>query len=162
MKSTEIHLIERPVGMPEDRHFRAVSVDVPAPAEGEVQVRDLYMAVDPAMRGRMLDARSYVPPFALDAPMEGPALGEVLDSRHPDFRSGDPRLFTENPQFQTIAHPSGLSYPAAGPAATLAGEERGAIAPAPRLGAHTDEVLMTILGMDDGEIAKLRDRRIVA
>ncbi len=89
MKSTEIHLVERPVGMPGPHHFRAVTVDLSAPADGEVQVRNLYMAVDPAMRGRMYDAKSYVPPFALDAPMEGTAVGEVLASAHPDFRPGD-------------------------------------------------------------------------
>lgn len=76
--------------------------------------------------------------------------------------NGDRRLFTENPQFQTIVHPSGLTYPAAGPAATLAGEERGTIVPAPRLGADTDEVLMTILGMSSGQVAQLRDKGVVA
>lgn len=76
--------------------------------------------------------------------------------------AGDPRLFTANPQFQTIAHPSGLSYPAAGPAATLAGEDRGRIVPAPRLGAQSDEILASILGLDSGQIADLHDRGIVA
>ncbi|MGE4412060.1 MAG: CoA transferase [Sphingobium sp.] len=76
--------------------------------------------------------------------------------------TGDPRLFTENPQFQTIRHPSGLSYPAAGPAATLAGEDRGAIIAAPRLGEHTDEVLMSVLGLGSGQVADLHDRGIVA
>ncbi len=76
--------------------------------------------------------------------------------------TGDERLFTANPQFQTIDHPSGLRYPAAGPAATLAGEQRGTIVAAPRLGAHTDEVLMTVLGMSSAQVADLHDRRIVA
>lgn len=89
MQSTEIHLIERPEGMPEPAHFRSVAVDLPPPAAGEVQVRNLYMAVDPAMRGRMLDAKSYVPPFALNAPMEGPAIGEVIASNHAEFEPGD-------------------------------------------------------------------------
>ncbi|MBP6111424.1 MAG: NADP-dependent oxidoreductase [Sphingobium sp.] len=89
MKSTEIQLVERPSGMAEARHFRTVTMDVAPPAAGEVQVRNLYMAVDPAMRGRMYDAKSYVPPFALDAPMEGPAIGEVMLSEHPDFQPGD-------------------------------------------------------------------------
>lgn len=74
----------------------------------------------------------------------------------------DTRLFTENPQFQTIAHPSGLNYPAAGPAATLAGEARGAVCAAPRLGQHTDEVLATVLGLDSGAIAALHDKGLVA
>ena len=76
--------------------------------------------------------------------------------------TGDARLFTENPQFQTIAHPSGLSYPAAGTAATLAGEARGAVVAAPRLGLHTYEVLATVLGLDGGAIARLHDRGLVA
>ena len=75
--------------------------------------------------------------------------------------TNDARLFTENPQFQTIAHPSGLSYPAAGTAATVAGEARGAVVAAPRLGQHTDEVLATILGLDSGAIARLHDKGLV-
>ena len=73
----------------------------------------------------------------------------------------DARLFTENPQFQTIAHPSGLSYPAAGTAGTLGGEPRGPVVAAPRLGQHTDEVLATILGLDSGAIARLHDTGLV-
>ncbi len=75
--------------------------------------------------------------------------------------TGDPRLFTANPQFQTITHPSGLSYPAAGPAATLAGLARDALRPAPRLGEHTDQVLAEVLGLSSGEIGVLHDRRVV-
>lgn len=89
MQSKEIHLIERPLGMPNPSNFTSVIVEVPPPNDGEIQVRNLYMAVDPAMRGRMNDAQSYVPPFALNAPMEGPAIGEVLISNHPDFKAGD-------------------------------------------------------------------------
>jgi 2-methylfumaryl-CoA isomerase len=73
----------------------------------------------------------------------------------------DARLFTENPQFQTIGHPSGRTYPAAGPAATLGGEARGPVVAAPRLGQHTDEVLATILGLDSGAIARLHDKGLV-
>ncbi|MGC4250653.1 MAG: NADP-dependent oxidoreductase [Sphingobium sp.] len=89
MQSREIHLKRRPVGdtVPED--FATVTRDLPPPAAGEVQVRNLWMAVDPAMRGRMNDAKSYVPPFALDAPMEGPAIGEVTASNDPGFAPGD-------------------------------------------------------------------------
>ena len=76
--------------------------------------------------------------------------------------TGDPRLFTQNPQFQTIRHPSGLDYPAAGPPATLAGVERDDLRPAPRLGQHTDEVLASVLAMDSGAIGALHDRGVVA
>jgi 2-methylfumaryl-CoA isomerase len=74
----------------------------------------------------------------------------------------DRRLFTENPVFQTIANPSGLTYPASGPAGTLAGEPRGAIAPAPKLGQHTDQVLAEVLGLASGEIGRLHDAGLVA
>jgi 2-methylfumaryl-CoA isomerase len=74
----------------------------------------------------------------------------------------DARLFTANPVFQTVTHPSGLTYSAAGPAATLAGEPRAPLAIAPRLGQHTDEVLASVLGLDSGTIARLHDKRLVA
>ncbi|CAN5461290.1 2-methylfumaryl-CoA isomerase [soil metagenome] len=76
--------------------------------------------------------------------------------------TSDARLFTANPVFETIAHPSGLTYPGAGPAATLAGEPRGPVVAAPRLGQHTDEVLATVLGLDSGAIARLHDTGVVA
>lgn len=75
---------------------------------------------------------------------------------------GDARLFTANPQFQTITHPSGLTYPAAGPAATLMGEARGAVRAAPTLGADTDAVLSEVLGLDSGAIGRLHDAGLVA
>lgn len=75
---------------------------------------------------------------------------------------GDARLFTANPQFQTITHKSGLTYPAAGPAATLAGEARGLLRPAPQLGADTDAVLAEVLGLASGAIGKLHDEGLVA
>lgn len=75
---------------------------------------------------------------------------------------GDARLFAANPQFQTITHKSGLTYPAAGPAATLAGEMRGPVRPAPQLGADTDAVLAEVLGLASGAIGKLHDEGLVA
>lgn len=74
----------------------------------------------------------------------------------------DPRLYKGNPLFQTLAHPSGLTYPAPGAAATIPQDERGPVAPAPRLGQHTDEVLAQVLGLSDGQIAGLHDRGVVA
>ncbi|MEI6485700.1 MAG: CoA transferase [Sphingomonadales bacterium] len=75
---------------------------------------------------------------------------------------GDARLFTQNPVFQTVAHKSGLTYPAAGPAATLAGEARGPVRAAPQLGADTDLLLAEVLGLASGAIGKLRDKGLVA
>jgi 2-methylfumaryl-CoA isomerase len=74
----------------------------------------------------------------------------------------DDSLFAANPVFGRAAQPSGLDYPVAGPAATLAGEPRGAPTPAPKLGANTDEVLAELLGMSSGEIGRLHDAGLVA
>jgi 2-methylfumaryl-CoA isomerase len=76
--------------------------------------------------------------------------------------AADDALFAANPVFGRAAQPSGLDYPVPGPAATLAGEPRGAPAPAPRLGADTDEVLADLLGLSDVEIGRLYDAGLVA
>ncbi|MBI1197746.1 MAG: carnitine dehydratase [Phenylobacterium sp.] len=74
----------------------------------------------------------------------------------------DRRLYKDNPIFETIRHPSGLDYPAPGAMGTIPQDARQAVAPAPRLGQHTDEVLAEVLGMDGAEIARLHDAGIVA
>jgi 2-methylfumaryl-CoA isomerase len=71
-------------------------------------------------------------------------------------------VFRSNPVFEELRQPSGLSYPAAGPAATLAGMPRDHLMPAPQLGEHTDDVLSALLGLGDGEIARLHDRGVIA
>jgi 2-methylfumaryl-CoA isomerase len=74
----------------------------------------------------------------------------------------DATLFGDaNPVFGRAAQPSGIDYPVPGPAATLAGKPRGAPAPAPRLGADTDEVLADLLGLSNGEIGRLHDAGLV-
>jgi NADPH-dependent curcumin reductase CurA len=78
MKSREVQLAARPVGEPKASDFRLVEVEVPDPGPGELLVRNEWMSVDPYMRGRMNDVQSYVPPFALGAPLEGGAVGEVI------------------------------------------------------------------------------------
>lgn len=85
----EIQLASRPEGAPTPENFRLVEVAVPEPAEGQVKVRNLVMSVDPYMRGRMNDVKSYVPPFALDAVLDGGAVGEVVASASPDLQPGD-------------------------------------------------------------------------
>ncbi len=85
----EIHLVARPSGVPSDDDFRTVSVDLPDPGDGEILVRNTVLSVDPYMRGRMNDVKSYVPPFALDAPLEGGAVGEVVESRDQSLKPGD-------------------------------------------------------------------------
>jgi NADPH-dependent curcumin reductase CurA len=76
----EIHLASRPTGWPTHDNFRTVEVELPDPGPGEVLVRNTFLSVDPYMRGRMNDVKSYVPPFALDAAMDGGAVGEVVAS----------------------------------------------------------------------------------
>jgi NADPH-dependent curcumin reductase CurA len=76
----EIHLASRPVGWPSHDDFRVVETELGDPGPGQVLVRNTFMSVDPYMRGRMNDRRSYVPPFRLDAPLEGGAVGEVVAS----------------------------------------------------------------------------------
>ncbi|MFG1870907.1 NADP-dependent oxidoreductase [Micromonospora arborensis] len=85
----EIHLASRPVGWPTESTFRLVETDVPTPGPGQIVVRNQYLSVDPYMRGRMNDVKSYVPPFALDAPLDGAAIGEVVASEAADIAVGD-------------------------------------------------------------------------
>ena len=89
MESREIRLVKRPVGMPQASDFEEATVAVLAPGPGEVTVRNLFMGVDPAMRGRMSDAKSYVPPFELGVAMEGSSIGEVIASQADGFKPGD-------------------------------------------------------------------------
>src|ERR1700761_353810 len=70
---------------------------------------------------------------------------------------GDPRLYKDNPAFETVRHPSGLSYPAPGAMATIPQATRAPVQAAPRLGQHTDEVLAEVLGMGGAEIGRLHD-----
>jgi NADPH-dependent curcumin reductase CurA len=87
--SREIRLKSRPIGMPTADNFELVSVPVPDPAPGEVQVKNLWMTVDPYMRGRMIDRPSYVPPFKLGEALQGGAIGEVAASNDPRLKPGD-------------------------------------------------------------------------
>lgn len=76
----QIVLAQRPDGWPTDADFRLESADLPDLGPGEVLVRNTVMSVDPYMRGRMNDVKSYIPPFQIDAPLDGGAVGEVIAS----------------------------------------------------------------------------------
>ena len=88
-RGREIRLAARPTGEPTPADFALVEVDVPDPAPGEVLVRNLVMSVDPYMRGRMNDVKSYVPPFALGAVLDGGAVGVVIASTVASHAVGD-------------------------------------------------------------------------
>lgn len=87
--SREIRLKSRPEGTPTAANFELASVDVAAPGAGEVLVRNLWMSVDPYMRGRMYDRASYVPPFQIGEVLQGGALGEVVASNADGLVKGD-------------------------------------------------------------------------
>ena len=84
----EIHLAARPTGAPKPSDFRLVETELPQPGPGQIVVRNTWLSVDPYMRGRMNDAKSYVPPFSLDAPLDGGAVGEVVASESADVPVG--------------------------------------------------------------------------
>jgi len=85
----EVHLISRPQGVPTLENFEVVETEVAAPGTGEILVRNLWLSVDPYMRGRMNQSESYVPPFELGKPMEGGCVGEVIESKNEKFSVGD-------------------------------------------------------------------------
>ena len=85
----QIHLISRPSGMPTKANFKLVEVELPAPTDGEVLVKNLYMSVDPYMRGRMCENAVYAEAYALDSVMYGGAVGEVIESADPSLQAGD-------------------------------------------------------------------------
>lgn len=84
-----IALASRPVGAPTDENFRLETGPVPTPGDGEVVVRVHYMSLDPYMRGRMDDAKSYAAPVPIGGTMEGGGVGEVIASDSPAFKPGD-------------------------------------------------------------------------
>ena len=83
------HLMSRPQGLPTDENFALKEIELPPLADGMVRVRNSWLSVDPYMRGRMNDVKSYVPPFQIDQPMEGGAVGEVVESKAEGFAAGD-------------------------------------------------------------------------
>ena len=83
------HLMSRPQGLPTEENFALKEIELPPLSDGMVRVRNSWLSVDPYMRGRMNDVKSYVPPFQIDQPMEGGAIGEVVESKADGFAPGD-------------------------------------------------------------------------
>jgi len=84
-----IILNKRPEGKPSLDNFKIVEEDKPTIKEGEMLLKTTYVSVDPYLRGRMSEAKSYVPPFKLHEPMQSGVVAEVIESQHPDFKRGD-------------------------------------------------------------------------
>ncbi|HEX8527562.1 NADP-dependent oxidoreductase [Allosphingosinicella sp.] len=99
------HLSSRPVGLPTADNFELKEAPLPDLEEGMVRVRNEWLSVDPYMRSRMNDVKSYVPSFQLGEPMEGGAVGKVVESRSPHLEEGE-----------TVFHMLGWREEAAGPA----------------------------------------------
>jgi NADPH-dependent curcumin reductase CurA len=89
ISSHEIRLASRPMGMPTADNFALVQTELKPLQDQQVLVRNLYMSVDPYMRSRMNEGKSYVPPFHLGKPLDGSAVGEVIESRAQEFKPGD-------------------------------------------------------------------------
>ena len=100
------HLVSRPSGLPDMSNFELKETGLPDLEEGWVRVENKWLSVDPYMRGRMNDVKSYVPPFQIGEPLQGGAVGKVVESRSPDLAVGD-----------TVFHMAGWREAAAGPAA---------------------------------------------
>ena len=89
MRNRQIVLKAYPEGMPKESDFSLVEGEAPAPKEGEVLVRTVYLSLDPYMRGRMTQRRSYSPPWKLGAVCEGGTVGQVVASKDKAFAEGD-------------------------------------------------------------------------
>ncbi len=87
--SREIRLASRPSGIPAADNFTIAETTLAPLEKGQVMVRNLFMSVDPYMRGRMNDRKSYVPPFEIGKALDGGAVGEVIESRSSGFNAGD-------------------------------------------------------------------------
>ena len=85
----QVRLKSRPSGIPQAEHFEIVEAPVPDPSDGQVLVRNIYLSVDPAMRGWVSAVANYAEPVALGAVMRSGAVGRVEESRSADFHAGD-------------------------------------------------------------------------
>ena len=89
MKNKQILLASRPQGVVEESHFRIVESEIPKAGEGEFVMRAYYLSLDPYMRGRMDNEKSYAAKAEIGAVMVGTAVGEVIESKHEKFKVGD-------------------------------------------------------------------------
>lgn len=89
MINKQYHLVSRPVAEATPANFQMVEATVPDLADGQVLIQHHYLSLDPYMRGRMNDAKSYAPPQKLNEVMVGGTVGQVTASRHPSFSAGD-------------------------------------------------------------------------
>jgi NADPH-dependent curcumin reductase CurA len=144
----EVQLAARPNGEPKDTDFRVVTTDVPDLEPGQVLIRNTWMSVDPYMRPRMNDVKSYVPPFQLDAPLDGGAVGKVVASEDPSVATGD-----------TVLHGLGWREYAVAPAGAVRKVDTDLAQPQAYLGVLGMTGLTAYAGLI--EVAGLREGDIV-
>ena len=89
MKNKQILLASRPQGAVSESDFKLVEADIPQAGDGEFVVRNHYLSLDPYMRGRMDEAKSYAQSAAVGDVMVGTTVGEVIESKHAKFKVGD-------------------------------------------------------------------------
>jgi NADPH-dependent curcumin reductase len=104
----QVRLAARPVGLPTDSDWDHTEEPVAEPGDGEVLVKVLYLSLDPAMRGWMSDARSYLPPVGIGEVMRAGGAGQVVASRHPGLAEGDFVTGITGVQEYAVAHGGGL------------------------------------------------------
>jgi NADPH-dependent curcumin reductase len=104
----QVLLASRPQGTVTEENFRIVEAPLATPAAGEVLVKNEWLSLDPYMRGRMSDAKSYVPPVPIDEVMVGQTVGEVIESQDPRFKPGDKVLTQLGWQLYGVAKASEL------------------------------------------------------
>ena len=123
MKSQRIVLASRPQGAVALSNFRLETVDVPPLREGELLLRTLYLSLDPYMRRRMDDAKSYAPSVAIGEVMVGESVAEVVESKHPKFSAGDTVLAYTGWQTHALSDGTGVRKrdPALAPITTALG-----------------------------------------
>lgn len=109
IKSRDVHLASRPVEVPTRENFELVVTTVPPPGAGELCIRNLWMSVDPAMRPRMVDRKSYVTPYQIGQVLEGRAIGKVIQSNNPDYPVGAYVFGTQGWREYYLSDGSGLT-----------------------------------------------------
>lgn len=121
--STQVQLAARPVGDPKHSDFKITTVDLPALGDGQILCRVIYQSLDPYMRGRMDDSKSYAAPVPIGGVMEAGTVAEVLDSKNPRFKVGD--IVNSRLGWQTHAISDGAGVrvvdPSLGPVSTAIG-----------------------------------------
>ena len=122
-KNRQIILVSRPQGEPTLENFKLAEAPIPAIGTGELLLKTKYLSLDPYMRGRMSEAKSYVPPFAVGEPLGGGTVSEVVASNNPAYAAGDTVLAFGGWQEYSVSNGAELRKldPAAAPISTALG-----------------------------------------